>query len=171
MMPNIPLHSMIESSWVVPRDENLESSLFILEEQEKEYNAQLESIAKIEAPEPLGKGSSTMTLANSRIMPSPPNRPRSVRSRRRHSNSGRNSYGYTPTSAGGADSSRRSHHRRHVANSHMSTPGDGFSSPVNSSRIGAGSSPNTSLRGQTVQSTSFEDDANASNDGNESLSV
>ena len=151
---------MIESSWVVPRDENLESSLFILEEQEKLYNARLESIAKIEAPEPIGKGSSNMTLTGSRIMPSPPNRPRSVRSRNRHSSSGRSSYGYTPTSAGGADSSRRSYYRRDMANSHMSTPGGGISSPINSSRAGSGSSPTSSIQRQAVQSTSFEDDAN-----------
>lgn len=147
IMPNLPLHSMIESSWVVPRDENLESSLFILEEQEKEYNARLDSIAKVEAPEPIGKASSAGILNGGRIMPSPPNtRPRSVRSRHRQSNSGRSSYGYTPTSAG--DSSRRSYYRREMANSQMSTPGGVMPSPINSSRA----------ERQAVYSASFDDD-------------
>jgi len=161
-MLNLPLHSMIESSWVVPRDENLESSLFILEEQEKEYNARLDSIAKIEAPEPIGKASSAGILNGGRIMPSPPNtRPRSVRSRHRHSNSGRSSYGYTPTSAG--DSSRRSYYRREMANSHMSSPSGVMPSPINSSRVGAGTPPSPSVERQAVY-RSFDDDADTGMD-------
>ena len=157
MMPNLPLHSMIESSWVVPRDENLESSLFILEEQEKEYNARLDSIAKIEAPEPIGKASSAGILSGGRILPSPPNtRPRSVRSRHRQSNSGRSSYGYTPTSAG--DSSRRSYYRREMANSQMSTPGGVMPSPINSS------TPSPSVERQAVYSASFDDDTDTGMD-------
>ncbi len=67
MMPNIPLHSMIESNWIVPRDENQESSLFLLEQQEKEYNASLADVANVAAPEPIGTQRHSSSLASSHL--------------------------------------------------------------------------------------------------------
>jgi len=67
MMPNIPLHSMIESNWIVPRDENQESSLFLLEQQEKEYNASLADVANVAAPEPIGTQRHSSSLAASHL--------------------------------------------------------------------------------------------------------
>lgn len=53
MLPNIALHKSTEPHWL-PRDESKESSLHLLEQQEKEYNARLRSIANLAAPKPLG---------------------------------------------------------------------------------------------------------------------
>lgn len=64
MMPNIPLHSMTESSWMVPKDDSHENSLFILEQQEAEYNAHLDSISNIAAPEPIGIRNGQKSMSN-----------------------------------------------------------------------------------------------------------
>jgi len=53
MFPHIPLHKITEPHWI-PRDELKESSLHLLEQQEKEYNERLQSIANLSAPEPIG---------------------------------------------------------------------------------------------------------------------
>ena len=52
-LPHIPLHQTQEPQWL-PFDESQESSLTLLERQEKEYNARLEAIATLAAPEPIG---------------------------------------------------------------------------------------------------------------------
>ena len=52
-LPHIPLHQTHEPQWL-PFDESLESSLTLLERQEKEYNARLDAIATLAAPEPIG---------------------------------------------------------------------------------------------------------------------
>lgn len=54
------LHSLVDSNWIVPWDENLESSLFLLEKEEKEYETHLSEVANITASEPIGTRTSTI---------------------------------------------------------------------------------------------------------------
>jgi hypothetical protein len=128
MMPNIPLHSLMEPSWTVPRDENLECSLFALEEQEKEYHAHLDRIANIAAPEPIGTRQSTINAGSNvahsiRFVSGSSTRPRATRRNRRSSGSAtptrRSSYEYPVTTPGSrpssAATSRGSIHRRFIA--------------------------------------------------------
>lgn len=109
MMPNIPLHSLMEPSWTVPRDENLECSLFALEQQEQEYKAHLDRTANIAAPEPIGTRPSTIhssSLSSSSNMASSirfasgssSNRPRAAMRRNRRSSGGGGGESATPTS-------------------------------------------------------------------------
>jgi hypothetical protein len=122
----------MEVSWTVPRDENLECSLFALEEQEKEYNAHLEQIANIAAPEPIGTRQSTINAGSNigdsiRFLSGSSTRPRVTRRSRRSSGgsttpSRQNSYEYPTTTAAAAAisgpssaTSRRSIYRRFTA--------------------------------------------------------
>ena len=144
MIPNVPLHSMVESSWIVPRNESLESSLFILEQQEKEYNARLSSIANIAAPEPIGRRQVNSNINCVGIIgagrtTSPTRTSRSARSARNRNSTGagsRSSYGYTPTSTttptGAGGTSRRTSTRRAAAAG--ATPGSIIPSPIEISR-------------------------------------
>lgn len=141
MIPNVPLHSMVESSWVVPRDDSLECSLFILEQQEKEYNDRLSSISNIAAPEPIGmrqssiSNTSTNTSAmgmgvggtgarSSGVGSSSPNRSsRSGRSSRRQSSgTNRSTYGYTPPPTGTSASASASASASVSASASAATP-------------------------------------------------
>mmetsp|Transcript_3865 Transcript_3865/g.4425 ORF Transcript_3865/g.4425 Transcript_3865/m.4425 type:complete len:192 (+) Transcript_3865:100-675(+) len=58
---SIPLHPLAElnSPWLIEQNDNHESSLYLLEEEEKQYNSRLEQIANIPAPNPIGMPSST----------------------------------------------------------------------------------------------------------------
>lgn len=133
----MPLHSLMEPSWTVPRDENMECSLFVLEEQEKEYNARLEKIANVAAPEPIGTkpgavsgGTGAVYLNASRLTSLSSNRPRSIRRHRRSSTSAtptrrNNSHQeYRPASSA-ASTSRTSLYRRFAA-----TGGEIAASPI-----------------------------------------
>ncbi len=149
MIPNVPLHSLVEPSWVVPRDASLECSLFVLEQQEKGYNDRLSNIANIAAPEPIGMRQSSISnsSANSSIVgmsgavsrsssaggmsPTRSTTRTSRSSRRQSSGTNRSStYGYTPqtgtgaanigTGTGGA-SARRSIYRREASSEEVST--------------------------------------------------
>ncbi len=64
---NIPLHPIIEpnSPWIIPYDESRESSLYTLEQEEKEYNAKLRSIAAQPASVPIGFMMSSSSNSNS----------------------------------------------------------------------------------------------------------
>lgn len=122
MTSNIPLHSMVESSWMVPRDESLECSLFILEQHEKEYNDKLSSISNIAAPDFIGMRQSSSTNAGSAAgsisvgtssvsarTSTPNNRStRSSRSSRRQSSGPRTGYGYAPVATPTASGSNAS---------------------------------------------------------------
>mmetsp|Transcript_316 Transcript_316/g.528 ORF Transcript_316/g.528 Transcript_316/m.528 type:complete len:196 (-) Transcript_316:72-659(-) len=136
MMPNIPLHSLMEPSWTVPRDENLECSLFALEQQEQEYKAHLDRIANIAAPEPIGTRPSAIhpsSLSSSSNVASSirfasgssSNRPRAAMRRNRRSSGGGESA--TPTSRSGSYEypTPTSASRRPLPNSGASSTGRG----------------------------------------------
>ena len=63
---NISLHPMAERNapWLIPQDESRESSLYLLEQEEKEYNARLQSIATLSAPNPIGSSSTSSNHMN-----------------------------------------------------------------------------------------------------------
>lgn len=146
-MSNFSLHSMMQSIWVVPQDDQLESALYILEEEEKKEKEFLQSIAETPAPDPIGTNVTGIRLMS-------PNRSRTMRvSRHRMSSGGRNSYGYTPTSAGTASRMR----------SYMSRSGE-YSPQTDTSQIRASSgveSPIQSLESMSrgVESGSDDNDS------------
>lgn len=51
---NPPLHGFCSSLWIVPSNENKESSLLDLEHAESRYNGKIASIRNVEAKEPFG---------------------------------------------------------------------------------------------------------------------
>ena len=58
---NISIHPIVEPNapWLIPQDESRESSLYLLEQEEKEYNAKLRLIASQPASVPIGFRAST----------------------------------------------------------------------------------------------------------------
>ncbi len=107
---------------MVPRDESLECTLFILEQHEKEYNDKLSSISNIAAPDFIGMRQSSSTNAGSAAgsmsvgtssvsarTSTPNNRStRSSRSSRRQSSGPRTGYGYAPVATPTASGSNAS---------------------------------------------------------------
>jgi hypothetical protein len=51
---NRPLHGFCSALWIVPSNENNESTLLDLEHAESRYNGKIASIRNVEAKEPLG---------------------------------------------------------------------------------------------------------------------
>ena len=58
---NISIHPIVEPNapWLIPQDESRESSLYLLEQEEKEYNSKLRLIASQPASVPIGFRAST----------------------------------------------------------------------------------------------------------------
>jgi|EP01083_Nonionella_stella_P102423 hypothetical protein len=165
MMPNVPLHSMVEPNWIVPQDENLESSLFLLEQQEIMYKDHLAEIANIAAPEPIGSqrqsslplgigGSSGMDTSTDHGMMRRMATPHSGRSSRTRVSPRRSTStaGATGRGASSASSSRAGRHPRQAPV--MPSPIEATGTPRSYSGIAGARSYSESFDETMNQSTS-----------------
>ena len=161
-LPHIPLHQTQEPQWLPHDYESHESSLTLLERQEKEYNARLEAIATLAGPEPIGTNfvgnqvsSAAGTVAGSGSMRNSNHgdvtmrriaSPSSAASSRRRRIGGRSSTTPNGPSGGGSMSTPPTRMRRSYEYSGQRTP------PPHDSRRSSGGGVSTISRGSRRRS-------------------